>query len=264
MIAKRSILVAHKKHRFKMLQPAPTREATRSWVGAIYEDKQRRRLVLAVILLLTAITAVLVRDYQSSLRNNNSETAAADSGQPAYSPSAAGPPPVIPTAETKTPVAANDSPAVPSRASSGHVNRTSRHLATNSTKRQNSSSSATASTTHATWGPATVAAQRDQVQSRQPAPSYPLLTQASAVQGSVLLQALIGADGAVQEMRVISGPTILVSAARQAVQQWRFKPYLVDGKPVETYARVTVNFTIDVSNTEARYHVNSVTSSGAL
>jgi len=85
-----------------------------------------------------------------------------------------------------------------------------------------------------------------------------------AVQGSVLMQALIAADGSVQELRVISGPTILVSAARQAVQQWRFKPYLLDGKPVETYARVTVNFTINVSNTEARYHVDSVTSSGAL
>jgi protein TonB len=91
-----------------------------------------------------------------------------------------------------------------------------------------------------------------------------LLTEATAVQGSVLLQALIGVDGGVQELRVISGPTILVSAARQAVQQWRFKPYLVNGKPVETYARVTVNFTIDVSNTEARYHINSVTSTGAL
>ena len=91
-----------------------------------------------------------------------------------------------------------------------------------------------------------------------------MLTEATAVRGSVLLQALIGADGTVGEMRVISGPTILVSAARQAVQQWRFKPYLVNGKPVETYARVTVNFSIDVSNTEARYHVNSVTSSGAL
>lgn len=75
---------------------------------------------------------------------------------------------------------------------------------------------------------------------------------------------MIGADGAVKEMRVISGPTILVSAARQAVQQWRFKPYLVNGSPVETYARVTVNFSIDVSNTEARYHLDSVTSTGSL
>ncbi len=80
----------------------------------------------------------------------------------------------------------------------------------------------------------------------------------------MLLQALIAADGAVEELRVISGPTILVSAARQAVQQWRFKPYLLNGKPVETFARVTVNFAIDVSNTEARVHVNSVTSAGAL
>jgi len=85
-----------------------------------------------------------------------------------------------------------------------------------------------------------------------------------AVQGSVLLQALIGADGVVEELRVISGPTILVSAARQAVLQWRFKPYLQDGKAVETQARVTVNFTIKVSNTGAHYQIGSVSAAGAL
>jgi TonB family protein len=246
-----------------MLQSTPTRQATTTWVSAIYEDKQRRRLVLAAILLLTAITAVLVRDYESSLSKNSLETAAADSAQPAYSPSTAGPPPVIPAVEAKAPVDDKSSvQAVSSRTSSGHAHRSARRRAVNSAKTESSAGPATASTPHATWGPATTAAAQARIP--QPTPSYPLLTQASAVQGSVLLQALIGADGAVQEMRVISGPAILVSAARQAVQQWRFKPYLVNGKPVETYARVTVNFTIDVSNTEARYHVNSVTSSGAL
>jgi TonB family protein len=252
-----------------MLQSTPTRGATTTWVGAVYEDKQRRKLVIAVLLLLAAITAVLVRDYKSGVGNHNDETAGADGDQPVYAPSQAGPPPVVPVAEAKIPVETKHyAEATPSHAASSLAHGKT-HVGSNYIKHEKpgslGSASAKASTT---WGPATAAAKRagtsDQAQARQQTPSYPLLTQATAVQGSVLLQALIAADGSVQEMRVISGPTILVSAARQAVQQWRFKPYLLNGKPVETYARVTVNFTIDVSNTEARYHVNSVTSSGAL
>jgi len=253
-----------------MLQSMPTRGvSTTTWVGAVYADKQRRKLVVAVLLLLAAITAVLVRDYKSALGNHNDETAAVYSEQPVYSPSTAGPPPAVPAAEAKMPVASGHSvEATSSRTLSSHGHGTS-HLTGNSAKRdipRNSRSVSAGPST--TWGPATAAAKRagtsDQAQAHQPTPSYPLLTQATAVQGSVLLQTLIAADGSVEEMRVISGPTILVSAARQAVQQWKFKPYLLNGKPVETYARVTVNFTIDVSNTEARYHVNSLTSSGAI
>jgi TonB family protein len=66
------------------------------------------------------------------------------------------------------------------------------------------------------------------------------------VQGSVLLQALVGADGVIQELRVISGPAILSEAARQAASQWHFKPYYENGKAVETQARITVNFVIKV------------------
>jgi TonB family protein len=252
-----------------MLQSMPTRGvSTTTWVGAVYADRQRRKLVVAVLLLLAAITAVLVRDYKSALGNRNDETAAVYNEQPGYSPSTAGPPPVIPAAEANLPVATEHSvEATSSRTLSSHGHGTS-HLAGNSAKRDFPRNSGSASGPSATWGPATAAAKRagtsDEAQAHQPTSSYPLLTQATAVQGSVLLQTLIAADGSVEEMRVISGPTILVSAARQAVQQWKFKPYLLNGKPVETYARVTVNFTIDVSNTEARYHVNSVTSSGAL
>jgi TonB family protein len=93
---------------------------------------------------------------------------------------------------------------------------------------------------------------------------YPLLAGQMAIQGSVLLETLIGTDGVVEEMRVLSGPTILVSAAREAVRQWRFKPYLVNGQPVETQARVTVNFKIKVSDTVAANQVNSISSDGEL
>jgi len=77
---------------------------------------------------------------------------------------------------------------------------------------------------------------------------YPLLAQQMKVQGSVLLQVLIGADGAIRDLRVLSGPAILASAARDAVRQWRFKPYVQNGHAVETSANVTVNFTIRVSD----------------
>jgi TonB family protein len=83
-----------------------------------------------------------------------------------------------------------------------------------------------------------------QVVSRSVEPSYPMLARQMKVQGSVVLQALIRADGNIQDLRVLSGPAILSAAAREAVKQWRFKPYLQEGHPVETEARITVNFTI--------------------
>jgi protein TonB len=75
-------------------------------------------------------------------------------------------------------------------------------------------------------------------------PNYPLLARQMKVQGSVVLQALIGKEGNIQDLQVLSGPAILSAAAREAVKQWRFRPYLQSGQPVETEARITVNFTI--------------------
>jgi TonB family protein len=82
--------------------------------------------------------------------------------------------------------------------------------------------------------------------------TYPLLGQHMRVQGSVVLQALVGTDGTIENLRVLSGPAILSAAAQQAVREWHFKPYLQNGQPVETKARITVNFSIRVSdNTNA-------------
>jgi TonB family protein len=75
-------------------------------------------------------------------------------------------------------------------------------------------------------------------------PSYPMLAKQMKVQGSVVLQALIGREGSIQDLRVLSGPAILSNAAMDAVRQWRFRPYLQLGQPIETEARITVNFTI--------------------
>ena len=68
------------------------------------------------------------------------------------------------------------------------------------------------------------------------------------VQGSVVLEALIGADGYVQNLRKLSGPAILSTAAEQAVRGWKFKPVYQNGQAVETRATITVNFTIKVSD----------------
>jgi protein TonB len=67
------------------------------------------------------------------------------------------------------------------------------------------------------------------------------------VQGSVILQAVIGRDGQIQALQVVSGPPILAGAAREAVKQWHFKPHLLGAEPVETQAKITVNFTISTN-----------------
>jgi protein TonB len=75
-------------------------------------------------------------------------------------------------------------------------------------------------------------------------PAYPLLARQMKVQGAVILLVDIAKDGSIQDLQVQSGPAILADAAREAVKQWRFKPYLQNGVPIETQARVTVDFTI--------------------
>jgi protein TonB len=64
------------------------------------------------------------------------------------------------------------------------------------------------------------------------------------VQGRVDLDVHIGKDGGIQALNVLGGPTILADAAREAVKQWRFRPHLEDGQPVETQVPITVDFTI--------------------
>jgi TonB family protein len=104
--------------------------------------------------------------------------------------------------------------------------------------------------------PATNAAEREPLPAA-PAPqasantSYPLLAQHMNVQGSVVLQAVISAEGVVQDLRVLSGPAILSSAAQQAVREWRFKPVVQNGQAVETKAKITVNFSIKVADNSA-------------
>lgn len=76
--------------------------------------------------------------------------------------------------------------------------------------------------------------------------SYPSLAKQMKVQGSVILQAYVGADGGIKDLHVVSGNPILVSAAVEAARQWRFSPYMQNGQAVETQAKIQVNFMIKV------------------
>ncbi len=78
-------------------------------------------------------------------------------------------------------------------------------------------------------------------------PNYPLLARQMKVQGRVVLLALIGKDGIIQNLSVVSGPPILASAAEDAVRQWHFKPHIEANQAVETQAKITVNFTISTN-----------------
>ncbi len=92
-----------------------------------------------------------------------------------------------------------------------------------------------------------ISADASEIVSRSVRPGYPMLARQMKVQGSVILQALISRDGAIQDLHVMSGPPILAGAAREAVKQWRFKPHYQGAEAVETQARITVNFTISTN-----------------
>ena len=79
---------------------------------------------------------------------------------------------------------------------------------------------------------------------RDVAPQYPPEAGRARIEGTVVLLAVIGADGSVKDVRVEDGLPILAQAAIDAVKQWRYKPYLVDGEPVEVDSRITINFTL--------------------
>ncbi len=75
-------------------------------------------------------------------------------------------------------------------------------------------------------------------------PQYPPLARQARIQGSVILQAVISKDGTIQNLRLVSGHPMLAPAAIDAVKQWRYKPYYLNGEPVEVETQITVNFTL--------------------
>ena len=75
-------------------------------------------------------------------------------------------------------------------------------------------------------------------------PNYPPLARQARIQGSVLLQAEISKDSTIENLHLISGHPMLAPAAIEAVKQWKYKPYILNGEPVEVETQITVNFTL--------------------
>jgi protein TonB len=77
---------------------------------------------------------------------------------------------------------------------------------------------------------------------RKVTPAYPQIAMVARQQGTVLLHAIIGRDGTIQQLQAVSGPPLLIKAAMDAVAQWRYRPYVLNGQPVEVDTQITVNF----------------------
>jgi peptidyl-prolyl cis-trans isomerase A (cyclophilin A) len=73
---------------------------------------------------------------------------------------------------------------------------------------------------------------------------YPIEAKKAGVSGTVVLGAVIGADGSVKELQVISGPELLQQAAMDAVRSWHYRPYLLNNQPVEVKTTINVIFTL--------------------
>jgi periplasmic protein TonB len=79
---------------------------------------------------------------------------------------------------------------------------------------------------------------------RKVIPAYPRLAIAAHISGTVRLIGVVAKDGTVQQIRVVSGPALLVEAALDAVRQWIYRPTMLNNKPVEVIAPIDVNFTL--------------------
>lgn len=255
--------------------PSPTRALP---VG--FAKRQRRRMVLALVLLLGTLGLVLIRDRNFWFPSQ--EVADSDVADDVTAASANEPPAVAQTqprapASSKPrrhdaapqPVAPSVAPLVASRpvlppleieVVAGEDRRQVRPgNASVKVNLQSGAPSHMAATPSAEMasvapGPLTGATERvrmstdaSQTLTHQVQPEYPLLARQMKVQGSVVLEAMVGKDGGIQELRVLTGPSILAGAAREAVRQWRFKPYVQGGQPVDTQTNITVNFTISTN-----------------
>ncbi len=238
-------------------------------VPVVTDGRQPRRLALALVLLLVTFTALIVKDWDFWF---GSDTADSDQGgatqsqaaEPAIAKAPA-PAQVAPAASAKKHTAAPLEVAAPA---TEPVVTASRAVLppldvevvagdAHNTVRPGSNALSIEITKPGTPAPrlasATNAADRERLLTGVGSyeANYPVLAQQMKVQGSVVLQALIGAAGVVQNLRVMSGPGILTSAAERAVRGWHFKPVLQNGQPVETKATITVNFTINVGDSTA-------------
>lgn len=240
--------------------------------------KQRSQLRIAFAFLIIALVVLLVRDREfwfgpEPTESDSSVSQSAPASNPApltaksapapVAPVVTAPAPATPRASVASPVARQNSKPAAKRtvlpALKVEVVANNRHHAAEpvreteklqySAEPKRSSETAVVPTNAAQIEPLTGDTVPEIRQSLNS--TYPLLGPRMKVQGSVVLQAVIGADGNIENLRVVSGPAILTAAAQQAVRQWRFKPYMQNGEPVETKATITVNFSIRISDDAA-------------
>ena len=75
-------------------------------------------------------------------------------------------------------------------------------------------------------------------------PEYPAIARTAHVSGTIVLHAIIAKDGTVQELTYVSGPPLLIKAAMDAVRQWRYRPTMLNGGPVEVETTIDVVFNL--------------------
>jgi len=76
-------------------------------------------------------------------------------------------------------------------------------------------------------------------------PVYPPLARSARIQGQVVLAAIISKAGTIQHLQVLSGHPMLVNAALDAVSQWLYRPYVLNGEVIEVETQITVNFKLN-------------------
>jgi TonB family protein len=223
--------------------------------GSQDTETQRKRMLIALGILLVALVAVVLKDWdfwfppgaeveEASVRSNSkskSTTPVATSTPATPTREHKSAKPAAPAATTTAPLAVTAERTVlpPLQvevvAGNRHINMPAKSNAIHLDVGSGATSSASGAPAPAPTVTVSVP------------PDYPLLARQMKVQGAVSLQALISREGTIQELQILSGPGILAAAAREAVKQWHFKPYLQNGQPVETQARITVNFTISTN-----------------
>ncbi len=247
-----------------------SRRTTNPQASIAIEPQQMRRLLVALVLLLVALTAVLIkdRDFWFGTASSTIEPYEPENPTPSQTPVKSTTQPTIAVqaraAKKQTSSAKPVTESNPEEAAAVTANRTilpaldvevvagSKH----SNVHPGSSTTNLQITTPGTKSAPAIQAATNAAQ-RQPIadtsqPAYPPLAQHMNVQGSVVLEALIGTDGVIQNLRVTSGPAILASAAQQAVRVWRFKPIVQNGQAVESKATITVNFNIKVADNSGK------------
>jgi TonB family protein len=239
-------------------------------------DVQRKRMLIALGILLVALVGVVLKDWdfwfppgsevqeavtRISHKNKNAAAvstttpaAPARERRPARSPAPAAPAvpfsaaterAALPPLQVEV-VAGNRHITVPGKSNAIHLDVNSGETSSTSSAPAPANAPASGRTVNA-GDHVQLSPQTAQSVSVSVPPDYPLLARQMKVQGAVSLQALISKEGTIQELQILSGPGILAAAAREAVKQWHFKPFLQNGRPVETQAKITVNFTISTN-----------------